>query len=203
MQQKTVTIDITRLRLEERIEIHVSNPNQTAMLRLLEKHDAQFRQAHGSVHNHQSWPNGWRDHVAEGLNIAPPIFDLLNAIRPLPCVLEDVIVGFFVHDLEKPWKYERGPDGELYHTAQFREKSDDNAFRQRVLDESGIVLTPAQANAMKYAEGEFVGYSNRERMMKEAAAIVHACDVISARLWHDYPKPLGEDPWPGAVRGAE
>jgi len=71
-----------------------------------------------------------------------------------------------------------------------------------VLRESGIALTAAQENALRYVEGESHEYSNRHRTMGPLAAFCHLCDVTSARIWFDH--PLTEhDPWTGARRRSE
>jgi predicted RNA-binding Zn-ribbon protein involved in translation (DUF1610 family) len=51
---------------------------------------------------------------------------------------------------------------------------------------------------MRYVEGEFDDYSNQQRAMWPLAAFCHSCDVLSARLWPEYPRP--NDPWQGAAR---
>ncbi len=63
-----------------------------------------------------------------------------------------------------------------------------HAFRDRKLKQYGIVLSAEQENAMKYAEGELDDYTNLRRIMNELAGFVHICDVLSARVFHNYPR---------------
>lgn len=158
-----------------------------------------FQTVQGSTNNHQAWVGGYWDHVQEIMNIALILHDPLASNRPLPFTLSDALLVLFLHDIEKPWKYELKEDGQLYHLSEFETKAQAHAFRQEKLDEYGIVLTPEQQNAMLYVEGEFNDYSNRERKMGPLAAFCHLCDVTSARIWFDHPMEK-DDPWFGAKR---
>ncbi|MEK7211148.1 MAG: hypothetical protein AAB731_00780 [Patescibacteria group bacterium] len=158
-----------------------------------------FHVVQGSTNNHQNWRGGYHDHIVEVLNIAVLLYDLLGSARPHPFSLSDTLVILFLHDIEKPWKYELRADGELYHIPSMQKKADQHAFREKKLEGYGIMLTPAQANALKYVEGEGDDYSSRHRVMNELASFCHMCDSWSARGWHGY--PLAEnDPWTGAKR---
>ena len=158
-----------------------------------------FQTVQGSTNNHQAWIGGYWDHVQEIMNIALMLHDPLASNRPLPFTLSDALLVLFLHDIEKPWKYELKEDGQLYHLPEFETKTQAHAFRQKKLDEYGIVLTPEQQNAMLYVEGEFGDYSNRERKMGPLAAFCHLCDVTSARIWFNHPMEK-DDPWFGAKR---
>ena len=121
------------------------------------------------------------------------------SVRPLPFSLSDALITTYLHDAEKPWKYELGPDGHLQHRPEFKVKSSDQEFRIKLLEKYGIILTPEQENGIHYAEGELNDYTNKRRVMGPLAAFTHMCDVASARLWFDH--PLEEnDPWIGAKR---
>jgi 23S rRNA maturation-related 3'-5' exoribonuclease YhaM len=178
------------------------NLNGNACKRLLEDNLALFATVQGSTHNHQSWRGGYLDHVTEVMNIAYVLYQSLTAHRPLPFTLSDILLVVFLHDIEKPWKYELGSDGQLQHKASMQTKADHQAFRMAKLAEYGIQLTPEHENALKYAEGELADYSSRERKMGPLAALAHMCDVASARIWFDFPAVV-DDPWTGAVRAAQ
>ena len=158
-----------------------------------------YAEVQGSTHNHQAWPGGYHDHVAEVMNLACALYIQLDALRPLPFSLSDLLLVVFLHDAEKPWKYEVGPDGELQHRPGMETKEDHQRFRLQKLAEYGITLTPEQENGLEYAEGEIKNYSNRKRHMGPLAAVAHMCDVCSARLWFDHPAAEA-DPWIGAQR---
>lgn len=175
-------------------------PNRMAIRRILADNRELFAKVQGSTHNHQAWPGGYLDHVTEVMNIAIALYMETDKLRPLPFTISDILLVMFLHDIEKPWKYEIGPDGHLQHRADMQTKADHQAFRMKKLAEYGVVLTPQQENGLKYAEGELSDYSNRERKMGPLAALAHMCDVASARIWFDFPA-VSEDPWTGAKRG--
>lgn len=149
-----------------------------------------FSEVQGSSNNHQAWKGGYADHVMECMNIAVMMYEGLSSTgRKLPFTLSDALLVLFLHDIEKPWKY----DDKLQIKEELREKAAQRAFRDKKLKEYGIVLTEKQANAMEYVEGEIHNHSTKERYMGELAAFCHMCDIASARLWHDF--PTDDDPW--------
>jgi 23S rRNA maturation-related 3'-5' exoribonuclease YhaM len=177
----------------------IVEPNRTAIARLLADNRDLFTKVQGSTHNHQAWPGGYLDHITEVMNIAVILYRKLNALRPLPFALSDILIVVFLHDVEKPWKYELGEDGQLRHKATMMTKADHQRFRLAKLAEYGIVLNEDHENGLKYAEGELEDYSSRERKMRPLAALAHLCDVTSARIWFDHPAST-DDPWVGARR---
>jgi len=188
------------LSIEERVVMHTNNPTQGRILHMIDDNRDRFKLTWGSVHNHQAWAGGWWDHYTDGLNVVCMLYETLSLCRPLPFAIEDAVVAFFAHDIEKPWKYDVAADGTLHHKSNFVTKDDANNFRDAKLREYGIILTPLQANGMEYAEGEIGDkYSNRNRNASELAALVHMADHCSARLWHEYPA-AENDPWKGAQR---
>jgi hypothetical protein len=185
--------------IEHMLEM-VDEPNRSACLRILTDNRKLFQTVPGSTNNHQNWPGGYFDHIQEIMNIAVVLYNGLTILRPLPFSLSDLLLVVYLHDIEKPWKYELGEDGQLQHKSTMRSKEDHQQFRMEKLAEYGVVFTPEQENGMKYAEGELDDYTNRRRVMGPLAAVAHTCDVISARLWYDHPI---EDPWLGAKRVRE
>jgi hypothetical protein len=177
----------------------IDEPNRSACARILTEHRRLFQTVQGATRNHQGWRGGYFDHVQEIMNIAVLLYRRLNEVRPLPFSLSDLLLVVYLHDLEKPWKYELGEDGELRHKANMATKADHQRFRMEKLAEYGVVLTAEQENGMKYAEGELGDYTNLRRVMGPLAAVAHMCDVASARLWFDHPMEE-RDPWPGAGR---
>ncbi|MEK6891083.1 MAG: hypothetical protein AABX03_03005, partial [Nanoarchaeota archaeon] len=65
-------------------------------------------------------------------------------------------------------------------------------FKFDLINKYGFELTSEQENALKYVEGEGEDYDPHKRAQLPLAAFVHICDVISARIWHDYPKEKGK-----------
>lgn len=177
----------------------IDEPNRSACQRILADNRKLFQTVQGSTNNHQAWPGGYLDHVQEIMNIAVVLYERLNSIRPLPFSLSDLLLVVYLHDLEKPWKYELHVDGQLHHRAEMQTKESHQRFRMEKLKEYGVVLTPEQKNGLKYVEGEHNDYTNRRRVMEPLACVAHMCDVASARLWFDHPTTKN-DPWAGAKR---
>lgn len=186
------------LTIDELIEA-IEEPHRTACRDILDSEMETLRWAWGSTHNHQDWPGGYLDHVAEVMNIAVVLYHALHARRPLPFSVSDALLILFLHDIEKPWRFRYGPDGARERVPGMETKTARKAFRERFLGSHGISLTPEQANALTYVEGEHDDYSPKHRVMNELAAFCHLCDVTSARIWHDCPLRDG-DPWTGARR---
>jgi 23S rRNA maturation-related 3'-5' exoribonuclease YhaM len=177
----------------------IDDPNGAACARILADHRELLATVQGSTHNHQAWRGGYLDHISEVMNIAVVLYEQLSARRPLPFSMSDILLVMFLHDIEKPWKYELGADGQLRHKAGMQGKEAHHRFRMELLAKYGVVLTAEHENGLKYAEGELADYTNQRRMMGPLAALAHMCDVASARLWFDFPAASG-DPWPGAAR---
>lgn len=177
----------------------IDEPNRSACMRILEDNRALFQTVQGSTNNHQNWQGGYFDHVQEIMNIAVLLYKQLSSARPLPFTLSDLLMVVYLHDLEKPWKYELRADGQLHHKPGMERKEDHQAFRVSKLAEYGVVLTPEHENGIRYAEGELDDYSPRHRVMSPLACVAHMCDVASARLWFDHPAER-DDPWTGSSR---
>lgn len=177
----------------------MSEPNRTACKRILSDNRMLFQAVPGSTDNHQNWPGGYFDHVQEIMNIAVVLYERLDTLRPLPFLRSDLLLVVYLHDIEKPWKYELRDDGRLHHRVSMQTKEDHQRFRMEKLATYGIVLTPEQENGVKYAEGELSDYSSRRRSMGPLACVAHMCDVCSARLWFAHPAEKN-DPWLGAGR---
>lgn len=184
--------------LEQMINM-IDEPNRSICLKIFLDNEKLFKTVQGSTNNHQNWPGGYFDHIEDAMNIAILEYNVLKTTgRLMPFSLSDLLLVVYLHDIEKPWKYEL-VDGKIRYKSTMQNKSDHQEFRQKKLIEYGIIFTPIQENAMKYAEGEASDYSKEHRAMGFLASVVHVCDVLSSRLWSDY--PLKEnDPWAGAKR---
>lgn len=174
----------------------MDDPFRAACARLYADHAERFREARGSSHNHQAWRGGYLDHIEEVMNYAALFYRAeASTGRPMPFTLSEALTVMFLHDLEKPWRFEPGENGEWVENAALKTKEQKAKFRLDKLAEYGIVLTPVMENAMKYVEGEHADYTNKRRVSSELAAFCHLCDTWSARGRYDYPKP--GDPWSG------
>ena len=170
-------------------------PNRSACLRLYDENRDRFMEARGSTHNHQAWEGGYHGHVEDAMNYAILFYAAMASTgRPIPFALTDALLAIFLHDLEKPWRFER-IEGAWRNTGLMKNKRGRAEFRWTKIAEYGIVLTPQLVNAVTYAEGEGDDYRSDRRVMNELAGFVHMMDVMSARVTHDYPNH--DDAWTG------
>lgn len=187
------------LQVERLINWHIDGPNKSACRKLLAAHLKLFQTARGSVHNHQAWKGGYYDHIHEVMNIALLLYLVFSAQRKLPFSLSDALVVLFLHDLEKPWKYETGRGGK-WRIKKNLSAYDEQKVKEDLIAEYGFILTGEQRNALIYVHGEpNTGYSPNKRLMRPLAAFCHVCDVISARVWFNYPLS-NNDGWQCAQR---
>ncbi len=174
----------------------IEEPNRSAAQRLYEDHSRRFMTARGSSHNHQAWDGGYHDHIQDAMNYAVLIYRAdASTGRPMPFSLSDALLCVFLHDLEKPWRFEKVADGSWQNFGALNTKEEREAFRIAKMEEYGFTLTQAQQNGVKYAEGEGKDYRPDQRVSNELAGFVHVCDHYSARVRHDYPGVL--DTWAG------
>jgi len=189
-----------RYTIEEMIQM-IDEPNRSACFRIINENRKLFQTVQGSTNNHQAWPGGYWDHVEEIMNIGIQQFELASSIQgeELDFSLSDVLIVTFLHDIEKPWKYELGEDGRLHIIESLATKQAQHEFKVKKLAEYGVVLTDQQLNGIKYAEGELNDYSSKHRVMNSLAVLCHIADVFSARLRYNNPLEKN-DPWIGAKR---
>ncbi len=185
--------------IEELIQF-IDEPNRKGCQALLNFNEKLFTESFGSTHNHQAWKGGYLDHITDGMNLIVLIYNaLLQTNRKLPFSLSDALLVFFLHDIEKPWKYKNNSRGEREIIPELRSKKAQHEFRIAKIQKYGIKLTDDQLNALTYVEGEGDKYSADIRTMNELCALCHAVDNFGARLFFNY--PLSEnDPWKGAKR---
>jgi hypothetical protein len=184
--------------IEELIDL-IDEPNKSICHKILSDNRELFQLAHGSTNNHQTWEGGYIDHITDGMNYACYLYDFDASFgRPLPFSRSDALLIFFLHDLEKPWRFEI-LDGKIVNRKHLQSKEDYKKFREEKLKEYNLFLTTSQLNGLTYVEGEGKDYSSKHRVMNELAAFCHKVDVWSARAWFDYPKEVGDE-WLGAGR---
>jgi hypothetical protein len=195
---RTLNITLDYLPLEAVLQL-IDSPAREACLAILADNRALFERTRGSTHNHQTWDGGYIDHITDGVNYARHLYALDAGLgRPMPFSLSDALLVFYLHDLEKPWRIQVLPNGEVINRPGLDTKAAFKTFREAKLAEYGLVLTPAQLNGLTYVEGEMGDYQSTRRVMNELAAFCHKVDVWSARQGYDYPKD--NDEWTGAGR---
>lgn len=170
-------------RIEELFEL-MEDPQKSVCQNIFKEHKARFMRAPGSLSKHQVWEGGYIDHVTEVMNLGVVLFNALNECRQLPFTRSDVLVVLFCHDIDKPWKFAEGRNVGI--------ESDEFTWKIDLLASQGLELNEMQKNALRYSHGELDDYDPNRRVMNELAALVHSCDVMSARLWHDRPLASGE-----------
>lgn len=192
-----VSIDISYQKLGDLIHL-IDEPARFVCLKIWQDHQELFEKTRGSTHNHQIWDGGYIDHITDGLNYARCLYQLDASFgRPMPFSISDALLIFYLHDLEKPWRFLVTEDG-TSNKPGLDTKQAFKEFREQKLAEYGLVLTDYQLNGLTYVEGELADYSSTRRVMNELAAFCHKVDVWSARQCYDYPKI--NDEWPGAGR---
>lgn len=192
----------------------IDEPNSSACWRLIDDNAELFAVAAGSSYNHQAWVGGYRDHIVETMNLMVLLHRSLAAtgrFAMLPAeeqfTLSDGLVVMFWHDIEKVWRWQlvNGEplivDGRVKTIPALRSKEDRGVFAATKIAEYGVELTPAMQNALRFVEGiRDADYTPNARLMGPLAALCHACDTFSARMFHDF--PALNDPWTGAQRSA-
>lgn len=156
----------------------IEPPYHSACLQIFNDNLDLFRKSPGSRFLHQAWPGGYLDHVADVMKCCQLSYWHLSAWRQFPFSLSDALLVCFLHDLEKPWKYEGG--------VQMDSKQKRKAYRQREVEKYGITLTAEQQNGLDYVEGELDDYDPHRRVMGPLAGFCHSCDIMSARVWPEF-----------------
>lgn len=157
----------------------------TAFWEDLEKH---LPDAPGSTASHQAWAGGYRDHVQEVMNVAATLHLQLNKVRPLEFTLESALLVLFLHDCEKPFKQATDVQLKYFPWIKKRPSKSDKVFQKQLIAHYGFSLSDDEWNALCYVEGENEDYVHGKRVQGPLAAFCHCCDVVSARIWYDYPK---------------
>lgn len=158
----------------------IDEPNRTATRKLLHDEGERIVLSPGSTHNHQTWPGGYVDHLIGMLEFGRETF--INLKSEPPFNFGDLVLVIMLHDIEKPWKYVDTPTGAKRTFADCKELG---AFTEEILLRFGFVLSDMHRNALKYAHGEGEDYLPYQRVMNELGALVHICDVYSARITHN------------------
>ncbi len=185
----------SRYNIVDLIEM-MDESNRKKCRKILSDNIDSFVYSHGSTHNHQNWQGGYWDHIVEVMNMAVVLYQADP--RPFPFTLSSALLVLFLHDIEKPWKYESF-GGELRSKQEFDTEEKSHAFRDEFIKRYGIKLTDEEQNALKYVHGENEDYSSKQRVMGALAAFCHVCDVWVARIRFDCPMKEN-DPWVGAHR---
>lgn len=161
--------------------------NCDKLMKILDDHQPKMQRAKGSMHNHQAWEGGYLQHVSDCIRIARIIYS--SALWPIPFEFKSVVLVLFLHDIEKPFMQYRMANNPLM---QEWTKTERLMYRTILIRHYDIELTAEEQNALMFVEGEGMAYNNKERKMNELAALCHAADVLSARLWHNRCNPAGE-----------
>ncbi len=172
----------------------IPKPNHSKFVQILQEHKTQIVSGFGSSHNHQAWEGGYLDHVVETMNLACQLYRTLGGLRTLPFELHEPLEVMFLHDIEKPFKV----GDKLVYNGTFTPatKSARKGFRADMIYKYDITLTAEQENALRYVEGvPDSAYTPGERTMGELAAFCHACDILSARMWHDKGSKVPAPDW--------
>ncbi len=160
--------------------------NAPKLQQILDDHMSLFVMAKGSTHNHQAWPGGYLQHVADCMTIARRLLNNTPPSWPVPFSLGSVVLVLFLHDIEKPFMQKRmaaDPEMRLWSDQQRM------AFRRSLMAEYKIAITEEEDIALTHIHGEGGAYSSKQRVMNELGALCHAADVLSSRLWWNRNNP--------------
>lgn len=126
-----------------------------------------FNEAKGSMHKHQNWKGGYRNHIEQCLDIVDTLFERYWFAK---FSTDSVIFVLYFHDIEKMFKYGAGKD--------FTEKEKEALLKE--------FLTVEEQEAVKYIHGEPDSeYNKTERIMSPLCAVCHSADILSARAFYD------------------
>lgn len=186
------TTEFEFLELEQLLEL-IEGLTGTACRALYDDYKELMDSAPGAASNHQTWEGGYKDHVAQTMNLFRRLFFDMDQNRWLAALpadeqfsLSDGLTVLYLHDLEKSYKYRIAEDGTLIDNPDLAHKKVRKEFRQALIASYGIQLKPTQQNALLHAEDVHEEYYNQgERVDHPLAALVHACDLISARVLYD------------------
>lgn len=166
-------------------------PYVQGCLQILEDNFKLFTSAPGSSKNHQAWPGGYLDHIAETFQIAEGIYNIFPKRQP-PVHLSDALLVLYLHDIEKPFIYSY-EDDKLVKNHKLKNKQARQNFREELIKQYDLPLKKRHWHALKYVEGvRDKDYSPNSRKMNELATLCHLADMASARLWHNYTKSSRE-----------
>ncbi len=175
----------------------VPEEQQRRLLKLHRDHWDKIRLAPGSTHNHQAWEGGYLKHISDikgYLRVLYTHWEQEGVFDSLPSqerfTFEDALVVGVLHDIEKPFATYVDEAGDVKRRDEFKDKAARAAFREQLIEEYGIELTPMQQNALRYAEGiRDADYTPNDRVMSPMAALVHAADLLSARGSYNLGRP--------------
>ena len=171
----------------------ITEPNAEACRQLYADFRPLMDTAPGSANNHHTWEGGYKDHVAQTMNLFRMRFAEMETygwLQELPAseqfTLSDGLTVLFLHDLEKPFKYKIGATGALIDNPELADKEVRREFREALIAEYGIELDENQQNALLHVEGvRDKHYRQGERVDGPLAALTHSCDLFSARVLYD------------------
>ena len=197
--------------LRELLE-RMADPRRDALLQIYDDLAELFHHAAGSSHNHQAWPGGYADHIAECLRINTVTYAALNGFRELPFTEDSAAICLFFHDIEKPFRYGPMDDPNVAYWHQWIQMEGLNDFAEvvdlpspptwkwwekakweilkKLSNQYGLVLTGQEVNALLFTHGEGSAHKKDQRVAGPLAAHVHHCDNTSARIYFDDGKGL-------------
>jgi hypothetical protein len=156
---------------------YISDNNRSQCIDLYNFIHINCKDAPGSSNNHQHWNGGYIDHIKEVFKYCIDLYSLLSE-RDLNFTLSDAMLVLFLHDIEKPIKYSK-LNGTL--------GDDDILVKEELIRKFGFNLTIDHLIALKYIHGEGEDYRKDKRVMNPLGAFCHCCDVISSRIFFNYP----------------
>ncbi len=155
--------------------LKLEGSNMSKCMNLLNYFIEEFPNAYGStpnIGNHQNYESGYYNHISSVIDYANILYKNLSKLGELEFSLSDAILVLFLHDIEKPIKY---------NTDTLETSSE---IRNRLISEFDINLNEEHIKALKYIHGEGEDYRKDQRIMNPLCAFCHCCDIISARIFY-------------------
>ena len=160
----------------ERFIVRFGDERKENWLKFHLDHLPWMTKAKGSGSNHQAWVGGYYHHIRECMSIARSMYNAFEQ-RQLPFTLGSAMIVLYFHDIEKMWKYTYG----------LEEDWDKMKFLEELSGRYKFGLSVRERHAIYYIHGEGDEYCKDKRVMGRLGAFVHSCDILSARLWHNWP----------------
>lgn len=169
-------------RIDEFVQSEFTEPVDQAISNYHKAHLPLICAARGSSKKHQAWSGGYKYHIEQCLDIGDTIYAAYN----FPFTYRSVFLVLYFHDIEKIFKYVPAVSitDNWFYEAVLAIKQKEKYYTEFLPEKYDINFSDEELNALKYIHGEGDDYCD-ERVMNELAGLCHACDVMSARCFHN------------------
>ncbi|MGV8168725.1 MAG: hypothetical protein ACP5N3_01585 [Candidatus Nanoarchaeia archaeon] len=146
----------------ENLVNYIEEPNRSICLQFMNENAELLSTAYGSKSNHQAWKGGYIDHIQEVMNFGIVLYNEIDNLRKNTFSLSDAMLVLFLHDIEKPWKY-NFENGQAEMKPEMTSRKYVKEFAADIISKYGFVLNDDIKNGLEYVEGERDNYSPGKR----------------------------------------